>query len=84
MMPYVNFRPVVQPRPPEMPIINTETQRMDQMKRNLRRPAEPGDIARIGRDLRLIKHDVKRRCLQNTMLAWIHDAHARLMGSKLL
>ncbi len=74
---HIDFGPIVKPGPLEVAVVHSKTQWVNQMKSNLRSPAEPGDIAGIGWDLRLIEDDVKGWCFQNTVLGWIHYTHGR-------
>jgi len=59
MVPDINPAPVVKTGSFQVLVIHLETQRMNQVERKLGGAAKPRDIARIGRDLRLMKHDMK-------------------------
>jgi hypothetical protein len=61
--PHVNRVPVVEPRPLQLGIVQRKAERFDEVQRRIGRRAQPGDVARIRRDLRLDQRDVKRQLL---------------------
>ena len=54
MMSHINLRPVIESGPFQVFVVHTEPQGMDQVQLHLGRTTEPGDIAGVGRDLRLV------------------------------
>ena len=59
MVTNIHLLPVIQPCPLEMLVIGLESQRVDEVETQFRRAAKPGDVPRVGRDLRLVKDNVK-------------------------
>ena len=56
-----NVGPIIESGPFQVPIVGGESQGVDEMEHRVRRPAQPGDGAGVGRDLRFDQHDVERR-----------------------
>jgi hypothetical protein len=52
--------PVVEPRPLEIPVVGGEAELPDKMEGRTGGPAESGNIAGVGRDLRFHEDDMKR------------------------
>jgi len=65
VMAQVYFRPVIEPRPLQMLVIDLEAERVNQMQAKLRSPAQPGDVACVRRYLRLMENHVKIRPRSN-------------------
>ncbi len=61
MQSQVHAFPIVQSGALEFSIVNAKPKRFNQVQRAAGRRAEPGDVAGIGRNLRLDKDDVQRR-----------------------
>jgi hypothetical protein len=55
----IHFMPIIQARPLQMFVIYLKPQRVDQVKSYTDGPAQTGNIARIGRYLRLIQGHVE-------------------------
>jgi len=61
MDPGVHGVPVVEARPAQLGVVQREPQRLDEVQRRLGRRAQPRDVPRVGRDLRLDERDVQRQ-----------------------
>jgi hypothetical protein len=61
MVPDIDPAPVVKTGSFQVLVIHLETERVNQMETQLGGAAKPRDIARIGRDLGLMEHDMKER-----------------------
>jgi hypothetical protein len=59
MVPDIDPTPVVKTGSFQVLVIHLETERVNQMETQLGGAAKPRDIARIGRDLGLMEHDMK-------------------------
>ena len=58
--PHVDEVPVVDAGPAHTVLVDPEAERPDEVERRGRGRAEPGDVARVGRDLGLDEDDVER------------------------
>jgi hypothetical protein len=61
MTPDIGPVTIIQPGPPEAPIIERKSERLDQVQARRRIAAQAHDIAGIGRDFGLVQHDFEHQ-----------------------